>query len=210
MSFLVLIYIVISILIQEADGLQDSFTTGTVDRGYLNDAKNLYPQSFLSSQHTESPMSIGEARLVYLRILKSDTSQVNKSVETFTAVYFPKVDDYSIMTIPGCKTLRLSHFNSLFTDKYQSTIFTDNVKCIDSFFSNKAWGLLQTDTNPHTSTNLSLIMYYNAKPLYLPLKRWNARNFGLNYYVNGRTALVTLNQGESPSFLPKKGRKVFI
>ncbi|KAI8925564.1 hypothetical protein BC831DRAFT_460472 [Entophlyctis helioformis] len=157
--FLVLLVLVVHT--PQAAGLENSFYTGAEDVSYLRGSRDMYPRN--TSSDADTSLAKGEARLVFMRIVRGDMF-VTANRRLYTGVYFPKVDDYTTMSVPS------------------------------------SWAILETDTSSTASANLSLVLYYGGRPISLPFRQWNIRNFGQNYYIAGRTALATLDEGRLVGF----------
>ncbi|KAI8899530.1 hypothetical protein BC833DRAFT_585340 [Globomyces pollinis-pini] len=63
-----------------------------------------------------------------------------------------------------------------------------------------SWDILDTLASGANYANVSLIWYVSGKHLELPYQHLSVNRFGQTFYVPGRTALVTVKQGEIVNF----------
>jgi hypothetical protein len=82
--------------------LQNSFyTISGPDSTYLSGTNSLSP--ILTTRRQVTPLSKGDKILIYFRLLKRDGQ--TDSLKTFTATFYPRVDDYTTMSIPNSYSL---------------------------------------------------------------------------------------------------------
>jgi hypothetical protein len=143
--------------------LDPKFTvTSPPDSAYLSGTEAMWPRP--DSRKQIFPLLKGEKILMYFRFIKNDAAA--DSIRTFTATFYPLVDDYTQMTIPNSYAR-----------------------------SNIGYELLNTLASSQNQVNATAVMYYAGRYLEIPFKRISLNRFGQTFYVPGRTILVTLNNG---------------
>jgi hypothetical protein len=82
--------------------LKDSIkATSDPDPLYISGTNTLWPT--IDTRQQIHPLSKGDKQLVYFRFLKREGSL--DSSRTYTAVFYPKVDDFTLLTIPNSYSL---------------------------------------------------------------------------------------------------------
>lgn len=82
-----------------AAALEDSFTPVKSEPVSLQYTPRLYPK-LTDFRASNTELVKGQQLAVYIRYLAGDTALAKAS--TYSAAYFPAVDDYSVLSVPNC------------------------------------------------------------------------------------------------------------